>query len=109
MIATRTTALMLAMATTLFATPAAFAQNFNLQDVDNTSTQNNIPIAIQGGSGINVAAGGDQDSDQGACQNAALADRGSDADADQNEIDQFGFAIAGFEAENEQDATIDCS
>jgi hypothetical protein len=109
MIATRTTALMLAMATSLLATPAAFAQNFNLQDVDNTSTQNSVPIAIQGGSGINVAAGGDQDSDQGACQNAALADRGSDADAEQNEIEQFGLAIAGFEAENEQDATIDCS
>jgi hypothetical protein len=92
MIATRTTALILAMTTSLLAaTPAAFAQNFSLQDVDNTSTQNSVPIAIQGGNGINVAAGGDQDSDQGACQQIAATSGSGDATAT-----DIGLALAGF-------------
>jgi len=58
-----------------------------------TAVQNNIPIAIADDNSAAVAVGGNQDIDQGACQNAAGADRGSTATGLQNTANLVGDDI----------------
>lgn len=92
MITTRIAALIAAVSLLGAVTPAAFAQVTETQIQTNLAIQGpSIPIAIAGPGG-SASAASSQSIDQGACQNAAGADRGSIAAA---------FQIAG--------GDIDCS